>query len=130
MNDFKSYLISNKSGDTGAQCPKIDNWVREQRRKYRLMNSGEKSFINNDKIVQLENVVFQWISDSQFIPNITWNEQLSELLQFKQQWGHCDVPQKYAKDSNLSNQASQRRHQHILLNSGKKSFINNGRIAQ
>ena len=77
--------------------------MRYQRIPYRLLKSGKKSFIDNDRIVQLEDVGFQCIFDSQLIPNTTWNEQLSELLEFKQQWGHCDFPQKYSKDSNLGN---------------------------
>ena len=53
--------------------------------------------------MQLEDVGFQWISGSQLIPNMTWNERLSYILEFNQQWGNCDVPQKYAKDSKLGN---------------------------
>ena len=46
-----------------AQCPNLVNWVRYQRRQYRLLKSGKKSFINNERIVKLEDVGFQWISD-------------------------------------------------------------------
>ena len=81
-------------------------------------------------IVQLEDVGFQWIYDSQLIHNTAWNERLSELLEFKQQWGHYNVPQKYAKNPKLSNWVNRQRKQYELLKSGKNSLINNERIVQ
>ena len=84
--------------DKYAQCTNLGNWLRYQRRQYRLLKSVKKSCIDNERIVQLEDVGFQWISDSQLIPNMTWNKQLSELLNSNQHWGHCNVPQKYSKD--------------------------------
>ena len=92
------------------------------------MKSGEKSFINNERIVQLEDVGLQWISDSQLIPTTTWNERLSKLLEFKKWWDHCNVTQIHDKDSKLVNWASHRRQKYRLLKSGNKSFINNERI--
>ena len=75
--------------------------MSNQRKQYRLLKSGKKSFISNEMIVQLEIVGFQWNSDRQLALNTAWNERLSELLDFKQQWRHCDVPQKYYNDINL-----------------------------
>ena len=89
-----------------------------------------KSLINKEMIVELEDVGFQWISDSQLIPKTNWKERLSELLEFKHQWGHCGVTNKHAKDSKLGNWASHRRQHYIILKSDKKSFINNERIVQ
>ena len=97
---------------------------------YRLLKGGKKSLINYERIVKLENVGFQWVSDSQLIPNKTWNERLSEMLDFKQRWGNYYVPQKYAKDSNPDNWASHPRQKYRLLKCGKKSLINNERIVQ
>ena len=69
-------------------------------------------------------------SDSQSALNMSWDERLSELMEFKQQWGHCDILQKYAKSSKLGHWVNNQRHQYRLLKSGKKSFINNERIVQ
>ena len=44
--------------------------------------------------MQLENVVFQWISDSLLIPKMNWNKFL-ELIEFKKEWGHYNVPSIY-----------------------------------
>ena len=60
--------------------------------------------------------------------DIAWNDHLSELIKFKQQWGHCDVPQKYANNPKLGGLVIHHRSQYRLLNSGKKSFISNMRL--
>ena len=80
-----------------AKIPKLGNWVSNQRQQYTMFKSGEKSLINNERIVQLEHVGFQWISDSWLIHKRAWNEQFSELLEFKQELGHCNVISKYAQ---------------------------------
>ena len=86
-----------------ATFPNIDSWVCNQRRQYRLLKSGMKYLLGNERVVQLENVSFQWISDSQLIPNTAWNENFYELLEFKQFWGHCNVPSKYSQYPKLGN---------------------------
>ena len=60
--------------------------------------------------------------------NTDWNERFSELLEFKQKWGHCDVPQKYAKNRNLRKWVRKHRWKYILLNIGMKSFISDERM--
>ena len=73
------------------------NWVSNQRSQYRLLKSGKKSFVNNERIVQLEDFGFQWTVDSQLMRKTVWIELFSELFEFKQEWGHCNVPFKYAE---------------------------------
>ena len=99
--------------------------MSHQRQKYRLLNSGNKPLISNEMIVQLEHVKFQWMSDSKLIRKTTWNEQFSELLDFKKEWGHCNIPKKYDQCPKSGNWVRGQRRQYILLKSGKKSFINN-----
>ena len=107
------------------QRPKLSNCVSDQRIQYRPLKSGKKSFTNNDRIAQLEDVEFQWTFDSQLIQKTARNEIFSELLKFKQKWGHCYDPQKYAKNPKISNWENHQRKQYRLLKSGKKSFIKN-----
>ena len=94
-----------------------------QRGQYRLLKRNIKSLLSNERVVQLEKKSFQWIYYSQLIPNTAWNENLYELLGFKKQWGHRNVPSKYAQFPKLGNWVRHQRHQYILLNSGKKSLI-------
>ena len=61
---------------------------------------------------------------------MAWNELFSELLEFKQEWGHCDVLLKYAKNPELVLWVSTHICQYILLKSGKKYLISDEKIAQ
>ena len=61
---------------------------------------------------------------------MAWNELFSELLEFKQEWGHCDVLLKYAKNPNLGKWVSEHRRQYRLLKSDDKSVISDERITQ
>ena len=110
--------------------PKLGSWVYNQIRQYRLLKSGMKYLLSNERLVQLDNVSFQQISDSQLIPDMAWNEHFHELLEFKQRWGHYNVPTKYAQCTKLGNLVSHQRQQYRNLNSGKKSLISNERIMQ
>ena len=44
-----------------------------------------------------------------------WNEHLAEIIKFKKQWGHCDVPQKYDKKPKLGQQVKYQRSQYRLF---------------
>ena len=61
---------------------------------------------------------------------MAWNGLFPDIQAFKQQWGHCDVPQKYAKNQNLGLCVNQQRCQYRLLKSGNNSFISDERMAQ
>ena len=61
---------------------------------------------------------------------MAWNGPFSGLLEFKQQWAHYDIPQKYAKNPKFRVLVKHYRIQYILLNSGEKSLISDARIAQ
>ena len=61
---------------------------------------------------------------------MAWDEQFSELLDFKQDWGHCDVPQRYANNTNIGKWVYGRRWQCRLLKSSEQSVISNERIVQ
>ena len=44
--------------------PKLGKWVNNHIWKYGLLKSGEKFFIVDERITQLENIGFQWIYDT------------------------------------------------------------------
>ena len=94
------------------------------------MKSGKKSTISDERVAQLEKIGFKWNSVSQLTLTKACNEQLSDLLQFKQQWRHCDVTQKYAKNLKLGFWERHQRSQYRLLKIGKKSSISDERISQ
>ena len=61
---------------------------------------------------------------------MAWNEHLSELMKFKQQWEHYDVPSQFTECPKLSQWATHQRIQYRPLKSGKKSSIGDERITQ
>ena len=84
-----------------ADTAKLGGWARHQRSQYRLLKSGKKSLISFEMISWLEKLGFQWNFVTQLTLNRACNKQISELMQFKKQWWHCGVSQKYAKKPNL-----------------------------
>ena len=70
-----------------VKFPKLGCWVRNQRRQCRLLKSDMKCLLRNERVVKFEFVSFRWIHDIQLTPDTYWKEWLSELLEFKQQWG-------------------------------------------
>ena len=113
-----------------SKSPKLGSRVCNQRIKYRLLKSSMKSLLRNESMLQLGNVSFQWISDSQLILNMARNEHFYELLELEQQWGHCNVPSKYFQCPKLGNWVSHQRHQCILFEIGHNSLISYERTAQ
>ena len=72
----------------------------------------------------------QWNSDSYSSLNMDWNELFLDLIKFKQQWGHFDFPQKYAKNPKIEVWVSQHSTQYRLLKDGKKSSISDEKISK
>ena len=84
-----------------ARNPNLGRWAIYHRSQYRLLKSGKKSSISDERIAQLEKLEYQWNYDSQLALDMAWNEHISELMELRQQWGHCKVPKKYARNPNL-----------------------------
>ena len=64
--------------------------------QYRLLKSGKKSFINNERIVQLKKFGFKWESNSATQQKIC-DKNPTFLQEFKQQGGHTEGPKDYPK---------------------------------
>ena len=95
--------------------------------QYRLLKSDKKSLMSDERIPQLEKLGFKWNSDSQLTLTIAWNEQLSEIMEFKQRWGNCDIPQNYTKNKILGCWVSNKRRKYKLSKIRKMSFISDER---
>lgn len=57
-----------------------------------------------------------------------WNIRFEELMEFKQQHGHCRVPHGYPPNRKLSWWVMNQRAQYQLLKDGKKSWLSNERV--
>ncbi|PIV06643.1 MAG: DEAD/DEAH box helicase, partial [Syntrophobacterales bacterium CG03_land_8_20_14_0_80_58_14] len=72
-------------------APELCNWVNRQRRQYK---TGQ---MDAEQIKKLEEIGFLWN-----IRQNIWEERFSELLLYKTNTGHCDVPDKWGENPKLS----------------------------
>ena len=72
--------------------PELSHWVNRQRRLYK---TGR---LNSEKINRLDKIGFQW----DVLENV-WEQRFSELLSFKERFGHCNVPDKWQENPKLGN---------------------------
>ena len=71
--------------------PTLANWVCRQRRNYKI--KGPKKFFLA-RIEKLNSIGFNWVVNK----GPDWDAIVDELIKFKQQFGHCDVPQKFKEN--------------------------------
>lgn len=69
---------------------KISIQVREQRKKHKQGN------IRQDRLQRLNDIGFVWDPLGSL-----WNLRYNQLIEFKSEYGHCRVPQKYNKNPSL-----------------------------
>jgi hypothetical protein len=100
-------------------------WVKNQRKQYRLLCKGESSHMTVERIDALEKVGFEW-----GLNNLSsWQTRYDELIAFKQQHGHCNVPRSYAQNKALGDWVMTQRYHYGLLSKGESSQMTAERIA-
>ena len=93
-------LVAYKESFGHTDVPKRDEsslglWVYTQRRQYRLMSSGERSNMTQQRLSLLRDIGFDFEPASKVNhPKniIPWDERFQELLEFKKIYGHTNVP--------------------------------------
>jgi len=85
--------------------PQLGNWVRDQRQFYK------KNKLLPQQIKSLEGIGFKWVLEKQE-NNVSWDERFSQLKQYKEQNGHCRVPQKYKANTQLGDWVSKQRQKY------------------
>jgi hypothetical protein len=102
---------------------KLATWVGRQRRQYRLLQEGKKSFMTLSRIQELESTGFEWDSHG-----AAWEDRLRELADYRKIHGHCNVPKDYSKNTKLATWAKTQRYQYKLHLEGKRSSMTLSRI--
>ena len=100
-------------------------WVSNQRKQYRLFCQGKSSYITPDRIAVLEKIEFVWGLDKISL----WETKYNELIAFRQQYGHCNVPRSYAQNKKLGGWVNTQRQKYTFLCKGKSSCMTSERIA-
>lgn len=87
---------------------KLGMWVKLQREDHKHLLEGKLSPMNDFRIDLLNKIGFEW---SVFGPERanSWNIKIAELKAFKDEYGHCDVPQKFEPNRALGKWVSKQR---------------------
>ena len=118
LNDLKDYL--DQYGHTNVPKnyppnPSLGYWVNEQRFQYRRMIKGKSSYMNENKVAQLNAINFKWSLRESKRP---WQEWLEELRQYKAEHGNVNVPLKYDRNIPLGSFVNNQRSEYRRYKSG------------
>lgn len=87
----------------------LSTWYRYQRTHYHLYNQGGDSSLSEDQVRQLEALGIDKFRD---IRDEKWNAMLEQLKEYRDEHGHCRVPQQYAPNRTLGNWVNTVRRQY------------------
>ena len=85
-------------------------WVSIQRREYKKSRSGKPSLLTPYQIESLEKLGFQWSLKN--INDAIWQQRYKELVDFKKNNGHCNVPHRYLPNKALGVWVSTQRREY------------------
>ena len=102
----------------------LARWVKRQRYQYKkFTNNDPSATMTASRIEMLESIGFIWHSHA-----VVWQERFRELLHFKQEMGHCNVPSVYPENPALATWVKCQRRQYRRLMNGQYSSMTLDRI--
>jgi hypothetical protein len=104
--------------------PALAQWVKRQRYQFKLKKESKRSTMSDERVRALDEIGFVWDSHS-----AVWEERLTELIQYKQATGHCNVPSRYAENRQLAVWVKRQRRQHKFFCESKPSSMTDERIS-
>jgi len=97
--------------------PPLARWVKRQRYQLKRFREGQNSTITPARVDALNKMKFAWDPHAAF-----WEERLNELYNFREKFGHCNVPTKFPDHPQLAVWAKcQRRQFKIFRSDGPKT---------
>jgi Helicase associated domain len=96
-------------------------WVMTQRCQQSLKLRGKKFKLTDEREKQLNEIGFQWRVNEE------WDNRYDQLVQYRNQHGHCNVPQLYPPNEPLGPWVMKQRCQHSLKLRGEKSQLTDER---
>ena len=85
--------------------------------------------MTEERIREFESVGFKW-DTSQTDLTYNWSVRFQELCEFKEQFGHCFVGQRYSANRKLGRWVSTQRNTYRLYQEGKPSSMTEERIRE
>jgi Helicase associated domain len=101
-----------------TQYPSLYQWMREQRRHYKWLQTGEPSLLTKARMEALESVNFSFDSFG-----ATFSTRLQELTEFRRIYGHCNVPPHYSESSKLFLWVQRMRSEYKLKSIGENCIL-------
>ncbi|GFH62020.1 hypothetical protein CTEN210_18496 [Chaetoceros tenuissimus] len=97
--------------------PSLGRWVANMRRVYkrRLVGKNTRIILPQSMITQLEDLGFQWE-----VRNLSFASNITKLQNFKEKYGHCNVPSRYEDDPSLGHWVSDIRYTYKQIQQGNK----------
>ena len=97
--------------------PTLAKWCEFMTIAYKRIQKGIKTkHLSQDRIEQLEDIGFEWktftLSDALF------EKRCVELIEFKEDFGHCDVPSNYIDNPSLGRWCSHKRTSYSIIQGG------------
>lgn len=104
-------------------------WVSGQRKNYKLLQagSGKTTPMTMDRARRLMDVGFEWTAKNP--RHLMWEVRFAELKDFKNSYGHAQVPIGWEQNVQLANWVSTQRQEYKNLIKSKTSRLNDKRVA-
>lgn len=99
--------------DSSCMDQELLGFVQNVRAQHRKWKKGESSTLNEDRRQLLDDLGFVWS-----VQSAVWEQQFEQLLKFKSEFGHSNVPANYT-DSSLYRFVVVQRRDYKLLQSGE-----------
>jgi len=129
MCEFKAEFGHCLVSSNYSANPKLGAWVKLQRSNYRWYQKGKPSGMTEERIRDLESVGFDWNSSKKKTDLTSiWSERFQQMREFKAQFGHCLVPQRYAANPKLGGWVKSQRSNYKFYHEGKPSPMTEERI--
>jgi len=100
--------------------PKLGHWVAKQRARYRKITEENTASVIAERIRALDGIGFDWGTSKTDLASI-WSVRFHQLCDFRGQFGHCLVPQRYSANPKLGVWVRNQRSNCMLHQEGKPS---------
>jgi len=99
--------------------PALGYWCKDLRYSYTLLKKGQPTLkdLSGDRIERLEKIGFKWIV---FSRTNAFEKHFDELVEFKNKFGHCNVPRGHAVNPALASWCDSLRYSYNQLQKGQK----------
>jgi len=108
--------------------PILGPFVQKQRSQYALYEKGKKCHMTEDRMKQLDVMGFVFLAGPRLperdpSKNKSWDERFTEMLEYKETYGHTKIPQKYKDSPTLGQWVHMQRKEYKKMRKGLPSYM-------